>query len=246
MTSSGQFGTLISHLDTLITLQINHPAGRSALLDKLVFDISDSTFVKGGIFLAAYWWFWFDARRADRSSQRRDVIVALIGCVLVAIVARALQVGLPFHHRPLHTPDLGVRLPLSVDPETLNTFSSFPSDHAMLFFALCVPLWSRSRLLGLAAGLWTMFVICLPRIYLGYHWASDTLAGAFIGVILMLVLRPILLATPLPDRALRLESEHPAVFYAVSWLLVLELAVLFYDIRHFMLDAANLTKMLMA
>jgi undecaprenyl-diphosphatase len=233
-----------NEIDRLTTLWINHAAGRSALLDKAIFDIADSTILKGGVFIALYWWLWLEGKRTDQSERRRDVIVALVGGVIAAIVSRVLQVGLPFHHRPLHTPDLGLRLPLSIDPEALNTFSSFPSDHAVLFFALCVPLWLRSRWLGTAAALWTLTVICLPRVYLGYHWASDVVAGAVVGVVLMSLVRRALSKSRFPERLLVLESAHPAAFYTVSWLLLLELAVLFYDVRHFAFDAVHFAKML--
>jgi undecaprenyl-diphosphatase len=236
----------LQQIDSLLFLHINHFAGRSAMLDRIAFDISDSTILKGGLFVAFYWWMWFDDRHPDRPGRRRDVAVSLMCGVIAAIVSRGLQVGLPFHQRPLHTPDLAMRLPLGIDPETLSSFSSFPSDHAVLFCALCVPIWRRSHLLGTVAALWTLLVICLPHVYLGYHWPSDVIAGAFIGSSLMPLLCLAIRSTRFPDRLLRLEADHPAVFYAVSWLLALELAVMFYDVRHFLLDAVNLARILVA
>jgi undecaprenyl-diphosphatase len=171
-------------------------------------------------------------------------VVALLAGTVAAIASRVLQISLPFHLRPLHTPGLGMHMPLSVDAVTLNDFSSFPSDHAVLFFALSVPLWKRSRWLGAAAFLWTALVICLPRLYLGYHWTSDVIAGAVVGVALMLVLCRLIGATGLPDQVLRLSAAHPPVFYAIAWLLTLEVAVLFADLRHFLLDAAHLARAL--
>src|SRR6266851_791291 len=154
----------IADIDRLFLLWINQPAGRNGVLDQLVYDITDAQLLKGGLFLAAYWWLWFERK----GEQRRDVVVAMVAGILTAVLSRLLQVALPFHQRPLHSPGIGIHMPLTVDPETLNTFSSFPSDHAMLFFALAVPLWNRSRWLGAAAMLWTLLVICLPRVYLGY------------------------------------------------------------------------------
>jgi undecaprenyl-diphosphatase len=236
----------LQRLDILLVLWINQPAGRNALLDRSVFDIADSTILQGGFFIAQYWWLWLKATKSGQSAHRREIAVALIGGIVAAVASRILQVGLPFHNRPLHTPWLGLHLPIGVDPGSLNTFSSFPSDHAVLFFALCVPLWARSRSWGLAAAVWTLFVICLPRIYLGYHWPSDVAAGAVMGVVIMLVVMRLLMASSIPDRALRLEGSHPVVFYTVSWLLLLELSVLFYDLRHFALDVMQLAKMLVA
>jgi undecaprenyl-diphosphatase len=229
-------------VDTSLALWINAPAGCSAVLDKLGYDIADSPLLKGGLFLSFYWWLWFD--RAP--GRRREVAAALTAAVVVAILSRLVQVGLPFHQRPLHTPGLGVHLPLGVEPEMLNTFSSFPSDHAMLFFALCLPIWRYSRPLGLAAMLWTLLIICLPRIYLGYHYPSDILGGAVAGVGLMMLLEPPLLRSGLPDRIAKLAEGRPALFYAFAFAISLELAVLFYDTRHFAMDAAQFGKHMLA
>lgn len=229
-------------VDKALVLWINSPAGQSGVIDKLVYDIADSPLLKGGLFLAFYWYLWFD--RAP--GRRREVAGALTAAVIVAILSRLVQIGLPFHQRPLHTPELGVHLPLGVSPETLNTFSSFPSDHAMLFFALCVPIWRYSRPLGLAAMLWTLVVIGLPRIYLGYHYPSDVLGGAIFGVGLMLLLEPLLLRSGLPDRIAKLAERRPSLFHACAFVVTLELAVLFYDTRHFAMAAAQFGKHMLA
>ncbi len=236
--------TALEQVDSVLTLSANRFAGRDISLDTLIHDIADSPMLKGGVFLAAYWWLWFEVDGNGVHAQRRNVVVALLAGTVAAIASRLLQISLPFHLRPLHTPGLGMHMPLSVDAVTLNDFSSFPSDHAVLFFALCVPLWKRSRWLGVAAFLWTALVICLPRVYLGYHWTSDVIAGAVIGIALMLVLCRLIGATGFPDQVLRLSATHPPVFYAIAWLLTLEVAVLFADLRHFLLDAAHLARAL--
>ena len=232
----------VANFDDFLLLWINQPAGQNGVLDKLVYDIADAQLLKGGLFLAVYWWLWFD-RKGER---RLEVVVAMVAAIITAVLSRLLQVGLPFHQRPLHSPGIGIHFPLTVDPETLNTFSSFPSDHAMLFFALSVPLWSRSRWLGAAAMLWTALVICLPRVYLGYHYPSDVLAGAVLGVLSMLVLSALVARTSFPDRAVHFANFRPAAFFPLAFVFSFELATLFADVRHLLLDAVRLGKMLIA
>lgn len=227
--------------DRSLLLWINYPAGRNGVIDKFVFDITDSNLLKGGIFLAFYWWLWF----YRDGVKRREVVVTLSAAIITAILSRGLQVALPFHLRPIHTPSIGMHMPYGVDREMLNTFSSFPSDHAMLFFALSVPIWWRSRWLGAAAMVWTVLIICVPRIYLGYHFPSDVVVGAILGVVLMIVLCRLIGRMRLPDRVVDFAAVHP-VFYAIAFVLTFELALLFADLRHLMLDVIRLGHMLVA
>lgn len=231
--------TRLEQWDRLLTLWINQPVGHSLLLDKFVTDIAESDLFKGGIYVALYWWLWF-----DRPGHRKDVVVGLIAGVAAVIVSRGMQFYLPFHSRPLLTPGLGFHQPLTIQPDTYNTFSSFPSDTAMLFFALSVPLWKRSRPLGVAAVLWAIFVISLPRVYLGIHYFSDVLAGAGLGLVFMAVVCPLLGRFRFPDRIVAFSAAHPALFYGLAFTASLELATLFYDVRQFALDAVHFAKML--
>ena len=235
--------TSFEQVDRVLVLSANQLAGQNVALDKLIYDIANSPLLKGGVFLAAYWWLWFEAKDGVRE-QRRDVVVGLLAASLVAVASRlladfpALPPAAAAYAGPRDTPRPRRQ------SFTLNAFSSFPSDHAALFFALSVPLWRRSHWLGAAAALWTVLVICLPRVYLGYHWPSDVVAGAAMGVVLMLVLCRLIGATALPDGAIRFSASHPPAFYALAWLFSLELAALFVDVRAFLLDAAHLAKAL--
>ena len=237
--------TLLQQTDYALALYVNQLAGRSIALDKLVYDIADTSLMSGGVLLASYWWLWFEADEKGEYAQRRNIIVAFVAIAVVAGVVWLLQALLPFRHHPLDTAGLGLRLPFGVDPAALGGFNSFPSGHAALFFALCVPLWKRSRRLGAAAGLWTLVAICLPLTYLGYHWPSDIIAGAAIGIVLMLLACTIIGAAALPDRLVRFSATRAPAFYAIGWLLAFEIAVLFGDVRAFFQDLARLAGMLL-
>ena len=237
--------TLLEQTDRALTLYANQFAGRSIVLDKCVYDILDTSLLNGGVFLAAYWWLWFEADESGAYAQRRNVVTALLAVIGVAGASRLLKVLLPFRYRPLNDADLGLRLPFGIEATSFNEFSAFPSGHAMLFFALSVPLWMRSRWLGAAAAVWTLLAICLPLLYLGYHWPSDIVAGAVVGVALMLLLCRLIGATGLPDRVVRFSATHPPAFYAIAWLVTLEIAVRFGDVEAFFSDAARLARELL-
>jgi len=231
--------------DRALALYANQFAGRSIVLDKFVYDILDTSLLNGGVFLAAYWWLWFEADESGVHAQRRNVVVALLAVIGVAGALKLLKVLLPFRYCPLNDPDLGLRQPFGVDPTSLNHFNSFPSGHAMLFFALSVPLWMRSRWLGAAATSWTVLAICLPLLYLGYHWPSDIVAGAMVGVALMFLVCRLIGATGLPDQMVRFSATHSPAFYAIAWLVALEIAVRFDNVKAFFPDVARLARALL-
>ena len=238
--------TLFEQTDRALSQYANQFVGRSIVLDKFVYDILDTSLLNGGVFLAAYWWLWFEADETTVCAQRRNVVASLLGAIVIAGVSHLLKALLQLHYVPLHYPDLGIRPPLVVALTPINDASSFPSTHAALFFALSVPLWMHSRWLGAAAGGWTLSVICLPLLYLGWHWASDVVAGAVFGVALMLLLRRLIGATGLPDRVVRFSATNPPAFYAIAWLFSLQFALLFGDVRALFRDAPSLARALLS
>jgi len=237
------FLAIIIASDHSVSLWLNQFAGANPALDRFIYNLADSAMLKGGLFMAFFWWQWF--RRDDATMQRRQtVLTALAGAILAIAVARILQLVLPFRERPLHNDALGLVPPTVVNPDTLDGWSSFPSDHAVLFFALALAVWRLHRTLGVAAFLWSSLAICLPRIFLGYHYATDILTGALIGILVMqasfFLLRPRLLAQPL----LRWEKAHATSFYCAAFLASLELAVLFQDVRQLATDSLGLAHQL--
>jgi undecaprenyl-diphosphatase len=127
--------TLFEQTDRALTLSANQFAGRSLVLDRFVNDILDTSLLNGGVFLASYWWLWFEADESGVHTQRRNVVVALLAVIVVAGASRLLKVLLPF--RPLNDPDLGLRLPFGVDPTVrFGHVGAFALDAARLVRAL--------------------------------------------------------------------------------------------------------------
>ena len=58
---------------------------------------------------------------------------------------------------------------------------SFPSDHTAVAFALACVVFLKNKKAG-AVFLLIAFLISVSRILAGVHYASDVLAGAFIGI----------------------------------------------------------------
>src|SRR3546814_14254760 len=76
----------------------------------------------------------------------------------------------------MHNAALHFMLPDGVGSGMLDGWSSFPSDHAVLFSGLAVAVWIQSWRGGLLFAIWALVVVCLPRVYLGYRYPTDLAA----------------------------------------------------------------------
>jgi hypothetical protein len=74
-------------------------------------------------------------------------------------------------------------------------------------------------------------MICGPRLYVGIHYATDVIAGAALGIgfAALLQLPPIrrLISHPVVS----LEHRWPQAFHLLLFLLIFEIATLFWDVR---------------
>jgi undecaprenyl-diphosphatase len=154
-----------------------------------------------------------------RVEARPEVVLrSMAGIFIATFLTRILQHLLPARPRPrlgaetLPFADLGHLI-------FLDDWSSFPSDTATLVFAMVAAIWVVSWRLAVAAAIWGPLVVCFPRLYLGYHYLSDLLAGALIGILTMAAVQwPPLLRWP-ASLARRWTERYPAV--AVVMLLIL-------------------------
>ena len=164
----------MNSIDAGIIDFVNQFARQSWAVDFTIVTISCNHLIKGGVPLAIIWWAWCRPGREQVQMQGR-LITTLIGCFLAIATAKALTVILPFRNRPLHNDALEFTVPCTLNASILDGATSFPSDHAVMFFALATGMFCISRVTGVVALLYTTLVICFPRIYLGLHYTTDIL-----------------------------------------------------------------------
>lgn len=220
----------LNSFDRDILLFLNQFAGRFPVFDALVTVLATRNLLKGAIITVVFVWIWFRTG-SDKTRDREWVIWALFISLVSVLIARALAYSLPFRERPLRVPDLQFHMPYAADRLALMGWSSFPSDHAAIFFAASTTLLFISRRLGILSLLYTFFVICIPRIYLGVHYPTDIVAGALIGIGLNALIAFPHLRTRLASPFVRWEHEHPGSFYPVFFLIAFEFSELFDSLR---------------
>ncbi len=214
-------------IDLEILYYLNLYSQRSVAFDHLVKELSQNNLLKGSIFVSVFWYMWF---RFD-SSARPAVIVAIIGSLITMVITRLLALSLPFKLRPRHDPTVDFIMPHGSRISEVQGNSSFPSDHAALFFAFSTGLYLTNKKAGIVAFIYSILFICLPRLYLGLHYFSDILSGALIGSFVIIATMLITRKVPITETILRYEQKYKAVFYAFFFILSIQLATMFEDSR---------------
>ena len=215
-----------SSIDYPVTLFFNRFVNRSGLFEAAMSAITRLNLLKGVFAIAAAWFVWFDN---PRPGERAGIAAGLIAASFVGLLSRAWQIVLPIHARPIHDPSLHFVPPHWVDPEKLNHWSAFPSDHASLLFAIVLAIVLIRPAVGMAVFAWSLVVV-LARVYSGFHFLSDVIGGLGLAITVGCISQtaPIRRACQVFPRW---AAERPAVFYALAFVATFLLASMFDDIR---------------
>jgi membrane-associated phospholipid phosphatase len=220
----------IRSADISIYHYLNGFAG-NGFLDYMASFEENANLLKGGLFLAVYWYFWVSSG-AGQDKRRKAIVAILIGAVLALAASRTIADLAPYRVRPMF--DLTLQhhpysFPIS---HNMVNWSAFPSDTATFFFALAFGLAYLSRRFTIPAMVYVAGWICLPRMFLGLHYASDIVAGGIIGTTLVwIALKVRWLQASLATRVVNLADARPAIFYVLAFLVSFEMGVLFDDVR---------------
>ncbi len=186
--------------------------------------------IKGVVLLTLFWWGWFRADR-DQSIARLHMLSTLFACFVAIILARAMALFLPFRDRPMHEDALAFTMPYSINDRVLQGWSSFPSDHAVLFYALAAGMFFISRRVGVFSLVYVTLMIAFPRVYLGLHYATDIMFGAFVGVVVILLCNTRYFLDKVSEPVLNWSNSRPEIFYPLFFILAYQIADMFDSSR---------------
>lgn len=161
----------------------------------------------------------------SRQESRSRVLLTVLSTVLAFIAARLLAY-LAARPRPL------VSFPLEapIDPQVwevivnlLKGDGAFPSDYAAFWFALAAGVWTYNWKAGAAVAGVSLFFSAL-RVAVGYHWPSDMISGACLGVLMSLaVFWTRRRLTWLVNPTLQLFENVPVLAYPLGILLLFDM-----------------------
>ncbi|MGE8202970.1 undecaprenyl-diphosphatase [Heyndrickxia sp. NPDC080065] len=114
---------------------------------------------------------WFTRRTKNRMMVIQAVIATVVAEVLGKIAGHFYSHNQPFAVLP-HVNKL-------IDHAIDN---SFPSDHSIVFFSICVSVWLVRKK---EWWLWLILAPCvaISRVWVGVHYPVDVLTGALLGII---------------------------------------------------------------
>ena len=219
--------------DAVLTFLTQH-AFHSALVNHAIRALTDLYTVKGLLLITVLWWMWLArGEHSERALWQREMVIAIIASGLIALVAgRLLAHYLPYRIRPIHDPSVHLHFPESTYTEAaLRFWSSFPSDHAMLWGAVATGIFLVYRTLGMLAIIYTLLFILFPRVYLGLHYPTDVLAGLALGIAVVVVMTRDAVRRGTARPILRWIERAPSVGYTLAFLLCFELITQFDEIR---------------
>lgn len=205
----------------------------SAPFNQIVHYVAGSNLFKGFPVMGLIWYFWF--RDTDpKSGTRRIIIATLLGCVIAVFIARVANNLGPYQPRPFANPALAhhvfIGLP-APESQALYIWSSFPSDHAALFFSLATGIFLISRTAGLLTYLYVLIFIALPRVYLGLHYPTDIFAGGVLGIICVAFSTRAHVTRLFEGHCTTLMDRYPAAFQTALFIISTEIGVMFGDVR---------------
>lgn len=217
--------------DKNILLFLNSFVDRWPHFDVFILEFQHNAFLKGAVFIALLWYFWVghSNARGNTDEIRAKIFGTLCALTSGIFLARLLADLLPFRPRPLANPELQLRLP-GYRASGIIDWSAFPSDHAVVWFALAAGIYSIHRKWGIAALLYAVF-LGIGRIYVCYHHPTDVIAGALIGAGLALLFCGTPLRNTLYAPIARYEVQSKGIFYSLGFLITYELANLFNEAR---------------
>ena len=220
----------INPFDLWIVHFVNQWARQSWLFDKTLGTLANNMLFTSGLVTALLCYVW--ARESPRRERDRSFVLAgLVLTTAALVVARGMALLLPFRERPWVSGAVHFRPPFGEEVFPLIHWSSFPSDHAVMYFALATSLFLVSRKVGIFAYLHALVLVCLPLLYYGFHYPTDLIAGALVGIGTASLAANERVRGAISNTGFRWRANSPSTFYPALYICMLLTATQYDSVR---------------
>ena len=163
-------------VDSAIFHFFNNFSGHYKALDWLgIFFAQYSQYALVLLLLTFFFWAVLDGAK-----KRQAILLGFAAAIFARYIVKSIILLVDERARPFVVfPDVHPLIATAVS----ENFQSFPSGHAIFFFALSTVLFRYHRKLGswfFAASA----VMGIARVFVGVHWPSDIVAGAVLGIVI--------------------------------------------------------------
>jgi len=225
----------VNNFDYQVVHFFNQFCRQSELFDRGIVILVNNTLLKGGVLMMLIWFEWYRPLKnnftKNQHTIRQHIISTLCGCFVSMFSVRVLTKILPFRARPILNVDNHLLPAFGLGSNFVDNTNSFPSDHASLFFGLVAGMFFVSRRAGFLSLIYVTLFVMFPRVYLGWHYPTDILAGAFLGAFFVCAANMDFFRTSISERILKYAEAHPHIFYPIFFLFTYQIATLFEGIR---------------
>ncbi len=119
-----------------------------------------------------------------KNSKKYWVMVkeGLLTAIFARFIIGEIIYKIWFRQRPFVNKSAHLLLP-NYNPQE----ASFPSGHALFYFALSTIIYNYNKKAGILLYIGS-FLIVIARVFVGVHWPLDIIAGAILGIVTGLLL----------------------------------------------------------
>lgn len=216
-------------LDLPVAHMVNTSLTHITALNVMFYDLDAYATFGGGVFVAVVWACWFTAKTEEQDELRSRLMAGVLVSIPAGALSRFLQHRLHSHPRPFFDPALGYHPVFASSVQRLNTWNSFPSDHATVFAALVTSVCIVRADLRKFIIPW-LAVVEFARLLMGAHYPTDLLGGAALGA-LMVFLAQAPWVVKACQRLVHTAKTRSFVFYGIAFAVTYQIATLFGDLR---------------